>query len=347
MSKELNLKLNFSVPITESALVNDRFLIKGRAINETTTSNNHKFIAEELRMAAPSLTGVPLLVDHDNRVESIKGRVLKGSYNEVSPGIDFEANVVDKSIREMIKDGRLNSVSVGALVSNIEEGSDGCLIPRGIMFKELSLVAVPADGGATFDIAMKEAYKTVKEAHAEPDADNKGGPSDNDADNDVIKKGMDEERKEHPELSDVMLRKLVDDHLKKDPKYYETYSTENESSQSQSLKGGFNMEEQKIEVTESAKLKEQLESANKMILEFKAKERKALEMKYSHACESKSVKAFDVSKLDDSAVSMLIEQVESIRVSEKSEAKAEEVISGPKIVAESGTLRGGSFTNYW
>ena len=156
-----NLSFNFQVPISESAHVEGDFIINGTAINETITSNNHKFIAEELRPAAETLTGCPLLVDHENKVENIKGRVLKGMFNEQDRKIDFRAKVMDKTCQEMIKDGRLNSVSVGATVEDCEE-AEGCLIPRGIKFKELSLVAVPADSNATFSIALKEAYQSNK-----------------------------------------------------------------------------------------------------------------------------------------------------------------------------------------
>jgi len=152
-------ELQYNVPIAESTAFADKFIIKGVAINETTTGNNHKFVREELKASAGTLKGVPLLVDHDNRVESIKGRVTESAYDTTNSRIVFEANVVDKSIREMIRDGRINSVSVGATVKSIEEEGD-VLIPRGITFKELSLVAVPADSGATFGFALSEAYKS-------------------------------------------------------------------------------------------------------------------------------------------------------------------------------------------
>ena len=136
----MDLKLNYNVPIVESAQINGDFLIQGIAINSTTTGNNHKFLAEELEPAAVTLKGVPLLVDHNNSVDSIKGRVVEGMFDQLNKNIKFEAKVVDQKIREMINDGRLNSVSVGAAVKDIEEGEDGTLIPRGIQFKELILI---------------------------------------------------------------------------------------------------------------------------------------------------------------------------------------------------------------
>ena len=162
------LKLNYNVPfqVVENLKENLDFLIQGIAINATITGNNHKFLPEELKLSAETLNGVPLLVDHKNEVGAIKGRVLLGSYNEESSRIDFKAKVVDNDIKRMVKEGLINSVSVGASVREIEE-EEGILIPRGITFKELSLVAVPADSGATFTTALQEAYNTIKEQEME------------------------------------------------------------------------------------------------------------------------------------------------------------------------------------
>jgi hypothetical protein len=48
---------------------------------------------------------------------------------------------------------------VGAQVKEIDE-EEGVLIPKGITFKELSLVAVPADPNATFNTALTEAWNS-------------------------------------------------------------------------------------------------------------------------------------------------------------------------------------------
>jgi len=159
--QQMNLKFNYQVPIIESAFVNDDFIITGVALNATITSNNHKFLGEELKKSAGTLSGVPLLIDHRNEVDAIKGRVISGEFDENGQKVDFRAHVIDNTMKEMIKDGRINSVSVGAAVAELEETDDGFFIPRGIEFKELSLVAVPADAGATFQIALQEAYETA------------------------------------------------------------------------------------------------------------------------------------------------------------------------------------------
>ena len=152
-----NINLKFNVPIQSKGLIDDEFIINGTAINAVTTDNGHKFLEEELRISAETLDGAPLLIDHRNEVEAIKGRVIYSGYNEMGKRVDFRAKVMDEGVKQLIKDGRLQTVSVGAAVREIEE-ADGELIPRGIMFKELSLVAVPADSGATFGIALRQAY---------------------------------------------------------------------------------------------------------------------------------------------------------------------------------------------
>jgi hypothetical protein len=154
-----SLSLNYNVPfkITEAKGDNPSFLIEGVAINATTTSNNHKFLSEELESSANTLTGVPLLKDHQNSVDAIVGRVQEGRFNQNTQNILFKAQVVDSKMKELIKQGVLNSVSVGADAMDIQE-EEGTLVPRGIIFRELSLVAVPADSGATFGQALKEAY---------------------------------------------------------------------------------------------------------------------------------------------------------------------------------------------
>jgi hypothetical protein len=155
----LNLKFNYTVPIEERGIIDGSdFVIEGIAINPTTTTNNHKFIGEELKKAAKTLNGVPLLIDHKNEVNAVKGRVIEGEFNETLENVKFRAKVVDDETKSMIRNGLINSVSVGATVEKLEETEDGLFIPKDIIFRELSLVAVPADERATFTIALKEAY---------------------------------------------------------------------------------------------------------------------------------------------------------------------------------------------
>jgi len=162
-TKEVNnmIKFNYQIPIKEVKTEDNKdFFIEGTAINATTTANNHKFLDEELEPSAHTLADVPLLKDHRNEVDYIMGRVVKSQYGDRK--VTFKARVIDKNAQEMIKDGRLNSVSVGAMVKSFDiDEDDESYIARGITFKELSLVAVGADEGATFGVALSEAYKST------------------------------------------------------------------------------------------------------------------------------------------------------------------------------------------
>lgn len=164
IKRDDGLFVEYSVPISEKAEVKGDFTIKGIAINETTTANGHKFIGEELRSSANTLVGVPLLKDHINSVDNIVGRVKGASFDETNRNIPFNAVVKDPTMIKMIKDGLITDVSVGAHVDpkNIEENEDGTITPRGIIFKELSLVGIGADDGAKFGIALKNAYDAFK-----------------------------------------------------------------------------------------------------------------------------------------------------------------------------------------
>lgn len=168
--------LEFSVPISETSDKENTFLIKGVAINETTTRNGITYIAEELRNAAPSFRDKPLLKDHNNSIDSIVGRTTENIvFDETTNAILFEAMVMDKGIQEKIKNGLIKNVSIGAIIEGVEkkELDDGTeqVIAKGLEGVELSLVAVPGDAGASFDKAMMEMFNLTEKVDEEPKTD--------------------------------------------------------------------------------------------------------------------------------------------------------------------------------
>jgi len=153
--------LEFFVPIEESIFDDNtqEFLIRGVAINETTTLNNVKYVAEELEKAAPTFRNVPILLDHKNEVKNIVGRTTSNvNFNSSARRIDFEAKIMDEQIKEMIRDGRIQNVSIGAKVEDLIEESDGSKKATGIRGLELSIVAVPGDGGAGLSQAIDNCF---------------------------------------------------------------------------------------------------------------------------------------------------------------------------------------------
>ncbi len=162
--KKIQSKLSWNVPITENWTTggND-FKIKGIAINETTTRNGVEYRGEELEKSVHTLRNKPILKDHKNEIDGIVGRTTENVlFDSTNRNIMFEGVIMDKNVQEMISDGRINSVSIGAMVSDLEKNEahdHETFTARGIEFIELSLVAVPADPHATFDKAIMESFQ--------------------------------------------------------------------------------------------------------------------------------------------------------------------------------------------
>jgi len=129
----------------------DVMTISGIAINASESRNGITYLASELSKAAKTLQGKPLMMDHSGSVKDIVGRVTSSKYNTLTESIEFEATVMEPKIQEMINDGRITDVSVGATVGDLAEQKDGTVYAINIEFLELSLVAIPGivDAGIT------------------------------------------------------------------------------------------------------------------------------------------------------------------------------------------------------
>lgn len=157
--------LEFYVPILETRTIGNDFIVKGVAINETTTRNGIKYIAKELENAAPSFNGKKLLLDHKNEVKSIVGVITNSFYNPTKHSIDFEGKVMDKDIQNMINDGRITDVSIGASVKDLSENKEeGSRTAIGLEGHEISFVAVPGDPNANLAMALDNCFM-IKEAY--------------------------------------------------------------------------------------------------------------------------------------------------------------------------------------
>ena len=169
--------LEFVAPIVEVTQANtsdEPLTIKGVAITETTTRNGITYVAEELSLAAPTFRNKPILKDHNNSVDSIVGKTTENvNFIEADKHIGFEAVIFDPKMKQMISQGLVSNVSIGAMVHNIEEieteSEDGevtkQLIARGMEGVEISLVAVPGDKNATLAQAMYESFELKNKTH--------------------------------------------------------------------------------------------------------------------------------------------------------------------------------------
>jgi len=172
-------KFNYYSPfvITERLASQGRkkLITKGTAISETITRNGIKYTAEELSKSAKTLENKPILKDHKNEIDSIVGKVVNSPFNTTK--VEFSAEIFNPTIVQMLEDGLINNVSIGAKVSDLIEEKIGDSVVRkaiGLEFLELSLVAVPGDPNAiinhdytavvseSFDIKNKEIMVEVK-----------------------------------------------------------------------------------------------------------------------------------------------------------------------------------------
>ena len=255
------------------------FIIRGVAINETTTHNGHKYVAEELQKASSHLIGKKLLVDHRNEVDAIKGVIKNSWFNPTEKRIEFEGSVKDKTIKEMIKDGRLSDVSIGAYATDLVKEDNGSLIAKGLQIVELSFVAVPADSKANFAMAMDNNY-AIKESL------------------NLIEMSVCPECKKEFEDKEEMLKHKKEKHptesyLRTERRYGE-------------------MEENKIQEMEKSQ-KELTESNQKMLEELnilRNERRQNIVSEYKKLCSEKKVKEKDVSTHSDETIKLLIRSEE-------------------------------------
>jgi len=175
---EEKTKFNFSTVIEQAQDVQELtntsskgIMVKGTAIKEVVSRNGVKYLAKELEKATPTLRGKPILKNHQNNVDSIVGKVFDSSYNSQEKSIEFKGLVTDSKVKELIQDGLINHVSIGAsakLRQEENESGEKCMIAEDLEILELSVTPVPGVpsasimAGESFAIAIQEAYNEAK-----------------------------------------------------------------------------------------------------------------------------------------------------------------------------------------
>jgi len=207
--------IEFYMPINESVSTNGNFIIRGVAINETTTRNGITYVAEELEKSAYTFRNKPILLDHNNSVKNIVGRTTENvSYNDIKRAIMFEGKVMDKEIQQMIKDGRITNVSIGAKVQDLVDDKDaGTVKAVGIEGLEISFVAVPGDPNAGIASALWESYEMKKKTEEDYITDDEEEEEENDEEDDVV---VDEEKsKVQNQINEKEVINMTEDAIQK------------------------------------------------------------------------------------------------------------------------------------
>lgn len=164
-------KFRYQIPLSIKEKVEEgkskKISISGDAINEGVTRNKYRYTQEELTNAAKSLVGKPILKDHKEEIDAIVGKVTSADFR--NGAVKFEGDVMDEKVKEMIEDGRIENVSIGAKVDDLikeDINDEEIMTVKGLEFLELSLVAVPGDPNATIAQALAESFKNSEEKMA-------------------------------------------------------------------------------------------------------------------------------------------------------------------------------------
>jgi len=271
--------LEFYVPIEEKIEEKSGdLIIRGVAINETTTLNNVKYVAEELIKAALSFRNVPILLDHRNEVRNIVGRTTENvNFNDTFKRIDFEGRIMDKDIKEMIKDGRIGSVSIGAKVDDLIDEEDGSKKAIGINGLEISLVAVPGDSQASLAQAIQQGLMLKEKAKLQDELNLENIEM------------ADEEQK----IEDV---KTPEEPSKEEPKEETKEEPKVEAPQEKVAEEKVQNINVKVDTTEIVDMKKQLSELKELLI---AKKEKTEEIKEDKTKGEVSEKVDEIQKLDN------------------------------------------------
>jgi len=165
------------------------FYIAGEAIHALTTRNMNTYLAEELRLAAPTLAGKTIQLDHSMKSIDTVGKVIVSSYDESSQSVSYVGRIqIEHPIALSVQSGDIDTVSIGAYAKDVtcsicgeSKVRDGCrhrvgreydgevatAIGKGLNFVELSVTPVPADPRASAGVMSHDSMESALVALAE------------------------------------------------------------------------------------------------------------------------------------------------------------------------------------
>ncbi|RLI12254.1 hypothetical protein DRO33_02900, partial [Candidatus Bathyarchaeota archaeon] len=126
--------------------------IRGTAIKAGLSRNWRLYLAEELKAAAKTLEGAPVYLEHVSADKAV-GKVVRAWWDDDELAVKFEAEIYDEEVAEKIRLGLIRHVSIAADYELLEP-FDG-VAPRGLRFRELSLVAVPGVPEANIEVVER------------------------------------------------------------------------------------------------------------------------------------------------------------------------------------------------
>ena len=155
--------VEYYVPIDISETGGKDFMITGTAVDASVSRNNVRYLPEELQASVTTLKGVPILDSHKQEsVKNILGIVQDAFFDNSTNSVKFKGKIMDKEIQNMISDGRIRNVSIGARVKDLPKDEDSeTRTAKGIEFLELSLVPIQGVKNATISQALFEKQSFV------------------------------------------------------------------------------------------------------------------------------------------------------------------------------------------
>lgn len=284
--------------------------VKGVAIHSGVSRNGIMYTNEELKKFTKTLKGVSIIKDHEAKIENLVGMVEDSHDMNDGNIVMYDGWIKDEKISEMIKEGMIKHVSIGAICQLVKEKEDSeVMMATDMQCMELSLVVVPGVPGATIQQSLiaHESAKTAEEKlRIKPISE------------DVCKFISLEEWKQNANEE-----KSVDNNENVKVEVVNTQEQKEEMKMADESK----LTEMQASLTEKESLvKKQLEelamlkAANAKLAEEK---RLVLVESYKKLCKEKNVEEQSVSEMSDDVIKALVTQLEKTKVAQESKLRGQ------------------------
>lgn len=144
--------------------MNEKLNVNGIAIKAGISRNKIRYTPEVLNKFSLTLTGRPILKDHNTTVDNTVGLVTQSFSLNKGETVQYSGWVKDLDVQEKIKDGRIKEVSIGAIAGKVLKESDDSdiLLVEDLEGMELSLTPTPGVMGTSVVHAIERFNKGEK-----------------------------------------------------------------------------------------------------------------------------------------------------------------------------------------